>query len=65
MFNIDQTKQTVLTSILEEVGKMKKEPMIKNQGANNKIKDKAYCRGFNQALKQVEDVIKKELGKEW
>lgn len=46
-----------LSEILEWKGK---NPVIKDHGANNQVKDKAYCRGHNTALDSCDREIDRE-----
>ena len=44
------TNQPKLSEIL---GLKCKRPVINDQGMNNRIKDKAYCRGYEQCIKDI------------
>lgn len=44
----------------EILGWKEKKPVIKDQGANNQVKDKAYCRGHNTALTSCDREIDRE-----
>lgn len=49
-----------LKKLSEILGWKIKNPVIKDQGANNELKDKAYCRGHNSALTSCDREIDRE-----
>lgn len=57
LYNMDCMEAMKLSEIL---GWIKKSPLIKGQGANNRNKDVQFCRGYNTALTSCDREIDRE-----